>query len=96
MSLRETTLSELPGVGANERVLMVHVYVDRLAESRVELRQQTWAAGIGWFTQSTVCLTPSQVAALRSSLRSAPQTRASKPSLARSPFMPRVVHADSA
>ena len=95
MSLRETTLAELPGEGANERVMMVHVYSDRLAESHVELRQQTWALGIGWFTQSTICLTPAQVSALRSSLGSAPQARAMKPIAAANSFV-RVVHADSA
>ena len=36
----------------------------------MELRQQSFSAGLGWFTQSTVQLEPGQVAALRNALGS--------------------------
>src|SRR5437764_674466 len=69
--------------------------------SRIELRQQSFSAGIGWFTQSTVQLEPGQVAALRNALGSA--TRRSLNRLPREfstitppSWQPQVVHADSA
>jgi hypothetical protein len=70
---------------------------------RVELRQQSFSKGIGWFTQSTVQLEPSQVAALRNALGTSASSKrlfSSLPrefsTLAPTSWQPRVVHADSA
>lgn len=76
----ETVLAELAGPTPTERVLVVLKTASGSASRRgrsgstaaqgqgsatIELRQQSWGPGIGWFTQSTVCLTPGQLAQLR-------------------------------
>jgi len=97
----ETTLTAIPA-SETERLLVVLV---QSAEhgSRMELRQQSFSKGIGWFTQSTVQLEPNQVAALRNALGSNASAKHSTTRLPRefstiSPpsWQPRVVHADSA
>jgi len=69
----------------------------------MELRQQSFSTGIGWFTQSTVQLEPSQVAALRNALGAT--SGAKRPAsrlprefsiLAPAAWEPKVVRADSA
>ena len=65
---REIILSTVDGNEANERLLVVHCVNDQ--SSRVELRQQSWAEGIGWFTQSSLPLAPHQVGQLRNALGS--------------------------
>ena len=50
---------------------------------------------IGWFTQSSVQLTPAQLGALRLTLGSQPATARPSAPLA-SAFRPRIFHADSA
>ena len=62
----EVILAEIPGSNAEERLLIVHR--NFAGESRIELRQQTWGEGIGWFTQNTMRLEPQQVAQLRATL----------------------------
>lgn len=47
-------------------MLVVHSHF--ADQSRIELRQQTWGEGIGWFTQNTMRLEPQQVAQLRTAL----------------------------
>ena len=81
---------------------MVLVLVTLAGESLIELRQQSWGEGVGWFTQTSVQLEPSQVAALRQSLgqsvgrcesfasRTAPANVASRA------FTPRLFSAESA
>ena len=59
--LFETTLTAIPA-SETERLLLVLVHSAEHG-SRMELRQQSFSKGIGWFTQSTVQLEPSQVAA---------------------------------
>jgi hypothetical protein len=68
MTDRETLLAELPGTSETERVLLVHKFDQATHESRLELRQQSWAPRIGWFTQSSVFLTPEQAGSLRMTL----------------------------
>jgi hypothetical protein len=97
----ETVLSTLPGSKETERVQLV--LCNKPNEiACIELRQQSFAPGLGWFNQSTVTLEPSQVAALRLSLGSgsSKESTGSLPSAFRrvtSPtWQPRVVRADSA
>ncbi len=111
----ETILAELPGNSDVERVLLVHKVHGPHRQTELELRQQSWAPGIGWFTQSSVHLTPQQMGALRmtmgqastgkpassvrfpsrrTSVEKAEQQRGTQPSSL--PFVPRVVHAETA
>jgi hypothetical protein len=69
----------------------------------MELRQQSFSKGIGWFTQSTVQLEPGQVAALRNALgatsggqRPARRLPREFSTLSPTSWEPKVVHADSA
>ena len=96
----ETVLSSIPA-SEFERLLVVLVQSPEHG-SRMELRQQSFSKGIGWFTQSTVQLEPGQVAALRNALGS---TNASRPAnqlpreftrIVTPNWQPKVVHADSA
>ena len=96
----ETILTTIPATVETERLLVVLV---RSADhgSRMELRQQSFSNGIGWFTQSTVQLEPGQVAALRNSLgssagRPSPRLPREFSTIAPAAWQPRVVHADSA
>lgn len=99
--LTETVLSAIPA-SETERLLLVLVQAaDR--GSRMELRQQSFSKGIGWFTQSTVQLEPSQVAALRNALGTGGGNHHSRTRLPRefstiapAAWAPKVVHADSA
>src|SRR5438105_5817688 len=96
----ETILTVIPA-SETERLLVVLVQSPEHA-SRIELRQQSFSAGIGWFTQSTVQLEPGQVAALRNALGSAGGSRHANrlPSeftkFAAPAWQPKVVRADSA
>jgi hypothetical protein len=98
----ETLLSTLPA-SENDRLAVVLVQSVEFG-SRVELRQQSYSQSIGWFTQSTVTLEPSQVAALRNALGSGSgRTASSGATLPRAftsvrpaTWQPRVVAADSA
>jgi hypothetical protein len=100
----ETVLTTLPSSDV-ERLLVVLIQSPEHG-SRMELRQQSFSKGIGWFTQSTVHLEPSQVAALRNALGSTTSPSSVKPTANRLPrefstitppaWQPKVVHADSA
>ena len=96
MSHRETTLAILAGSTETERVLMV--LVATAEGSAVELRQQSWGEGIGWFTQSHVHLDPQQVAELKQTLgpTSRGTTRRGCANPSSGGFVPRVIHAESA
>jgi hypothetical protein len=97
----EVILSTLPAASEKDRLLLV--LLQRAGESsRIELRQQSFGEGVGWFTQSTVTLEPDQVSQLRSALGMTASTR-SRTNLPREftrastpAWEPRVVHADSA
>jgi hypothetical protein len=97
----ETVLSTI-SASESERLLVVLTQTaDR--GSRIELRQQSFSKGIGWFTQSTVQLEPAQVAALRNALGAPSGSRPASNRLPREfstivppAWEPRVVCADSA
>lgn len=102
----ETVLGALPAASDKERVLLVLIQAtDSVggAGSRMELRQQSFGEGIGWFTQSTVQLEPGQVADLRNTLgmttAAAPSRRPKLPRefsrVSPAAWQPRVVHADA-
>ena len=103
---KEAVLSILPGERDTERVIVVLRLGDSLPErefgTTLELRRQSYAEGIGWFTQSSVPLNPSQVAGLRQALGSneapRPTTRSERArSLGlSSAWTPNVIRADSA
>jgi hypothetical protein len=98
----ETTLTSLPAVVENERILVVLVQ-NPSEGSHIEMRQQSFGEGIGWFTQSTIRMEPGQVAALKSALghASTGSNVASRlprefSKVAPATWQPRLVHADSA
>src|SRR5262245_17696451 len=97
----ETVLSTLNGATEHERILVVLVH-EPAGGSRLELRQQSFGVGVGWFTQSSVTLEPHQVAELRGALgtgkRVGSLTHLPRSFSRVSPggFSPRIVHADSA
>ena len=62
----EVNLATIDGQVVNERLQVVLCTGD--ASSRVELRQQSWGDGIGWFTQSSISLQSDQVGQLKSVL----------------------------
>src|SRR3954447_23860697 len=97
----ETVLTTIPS-SETERLLVVLLQSPE-AGSCMELRQQSFSKGIGWFTQSTVQLEPGQVAALRNALGTSAKGKRLSASLSREfstiappSWQPRVVHADSA
>ncbi|MDX1944651.1 MAG: hypothetical protein SFU86_04520 [Pirellulaceae bacterium] len=95
----ETLLSTLPASSETERLVLM--MVSDAGQSHVELRQQSFSAGIGWFTQSTVRMEPGQVAALRNALgltggRPSQRLPREFSTVTPAPWQPRVVHADSA
>jgi hypothetical protein len=99
--LSETVLSTIPA-SETERLVVVLVQSPDHG-SRMELRQQSFSKGIGWFTQSTVQLEPGQVAALRNALgATAAGQKASRrlprefSTIAPATWEPKVIHADSA
>ena len=99
MSDIETVLTAIPASDV-ERLLVVLVQSTDYG-SRMELRQQSFSTGIGWFTQSTVRLEPGQVAALRNALGSGSQRSTTRlprefSTIAPPAWQPRVIHADSA
>ena len=96
----ETILTTIPAAAETERLLVVLVQCAEQG-SQMELRQQSFSNGLGWFTQSTVQLEPGQVAALRNSLGSSAGRPASRlpreySTISPAAWQPRVVHADSA
>lgn len=63
----EILLSVVPGATDNDRLLLVlrQQFGDG---TQLELRQQSWADGIGWFTQSSVSIHPEQLDSVRAAL----------------------------
>jgi hypothetical protein len=96
----EITLSTLAGSCETERLLVVLIH-EAGHGSRIELRQQSFGVGVGWFTQSSVSLEPHQVAELRGALGargagSSPPLPKRFSQVSAGGFSPRVMHADSA
>jgi hypothetical protein len=106
-ALSELILATIPGAREDEQLEVALCQIPGEG-SKLELRQQTWGEGIGWFTQSRVRLEPSQVGELRGVLgltggRHRSERIPAKDALPQefsrvSPraFVPRVVRADSA
>ena len=96
MNAAEIVLSTISGSTDKERLLVV--LCNHSGESRLELRQQSFGDGIGWFTQSTVALEPSQVAELRTALGTGGNRASSLPKSFRRAeqpaWKPRVIHSD--
>ena len=65
--ITETVMAMIPGTQAEERLMLVLIQGTQRS-SRLELRQQSWGEGVGWFTQSTIEVQPAQVAGLRNAL----------------------------
>jgi hypothetical protein len=63
----ECLLATLPSSNAEERVVVVLVH-SHTGETRAVLRQQNWAAGIGWYDQKSLALDPSQLRQLKAAL----------------------------
>ena len=94
----ETTISTLPASSQHDRVLVVMIS-EAGEPSRLELRQQSFSEGIGWFTQSSVQLETTQVADLKNALGTASPVRRLPrefSTLAPRSWQPRLVQADSA
>ena len=66
----ESILAAIPGGSENERVLIV-LRQQGPFQRQVEMRQQSWSDGIGWFTQNTIHLECDQVDELRYALATA-------------------------
>jgi hypothetical protein len=71
---RECLLATLPGSCDTERVVVVLVQLED-DDSRISLRQQNWAEGIGWYDQKSLDLEPEQYRQLRRGLGAAAQPR---------------------
>jgi len=101
MSVTSETVLSAVSASETERLLVVLISSPEHS-SRMELRQQSFSAGIGWFTQSTVRLEPGQVAGLRNALGSTGGQRSTNrlprefSTIVPQTWQPRVVHADSA
>ena len=95
----ETLLTTIPGANDSERLeLVLYTHLD--GKNRLELRQQSWGEGVGWYTQGTIELAPHQVADLRNALGAGTATNRPFPSgfrqMSRASWNPRVISAESA
>lgn len=59
-------IAEIPSDSPDERLALVLQFSG--ARSQLQLCQQSWAHGIGWFTQSRVDVKPEQIECLRQAL----------------------------
>lgn len=89
----ESILSTLPSTRDDQRAIVVLRQSE--SGSQIELRQQSWGAGVGWFTQSTVRLDPEQVAGLRAALGTTAANRVPNYLTSR-PSSPHIVRFESA
>jgi len=115
MNSTEIVLSVIPGENSHQRILIVSriaadqpstvLPLEKTAKPAavIELKQQTWGDGVGWFTQHTITVQEGQLATLRATLGVASaithQTAAgnNRPApTADAGWTPRVVRADSA
>lgn len=70
----ESLLATLPGSSEADR-LVVYLVREPDGSSKLSLRQQSWAEGIGWYDQKTLDLEPEQFRLLRSLGAPLPRTR---------------------
>ncbi|MAV36331.1 MAG: hypothetical protein CMJ59_12845 [Planctomycetaceae bacterium] len=95
---QETIVTTLSGQTEEDRLVVVLCQYAAGANA-LELRQQSWGDGVGWFTQSTVEMSPRQVANLRNALGGSPgqpPLPAQFRRVSEGHWQPRVSHADSA
>ena len=95
---QETIVATLSGQTEDDRLVVV-LCQHANGGNALELRQQSWGEGVGWFTQSTVEMSPHQVAELRNALGASSGRRplpARFRKVSESSWQPRVTHADSA
>ena len=59
-------IATIDGSTSSERLQIVMLSGEH--GTRLELRQQSWAESLGWYTQSSVLVDPEQVAELRNAL----------------------------
>lgn len=64
----EAILAVLDGATERDRVLLVKLTAAGM-DDRIELRQQTFGDGVGWFTQATIPLQSDQVSAMCDTLK---------------------------
>lgn len=69
-AINETILTTLPGNSETERVIVVLCTNYEDHSSHLELRQETWAANLGWYTQHSIRLNHDQTRDLRQFLGS--------------------------
>lgn len=93
MAAFETTLATIPASNPKERLELV-----LCGHGGLELRQQSWGEGVGWFTQSTTQIEASQLNALRAALGQGKATALPKTTRAKSnaSWTPKLVLADIA
>ena len=95
--MQTVTLATLPHSDEAQRVQLVLCQPAGRA-AYLELREQSWGEGVGWFTQSTVHLGTDQVAALRIALGKVAPARVApeEPATATQPdaFYPRLLRAE--
>lgn len=92
---RQTVVATLPSTSDHERIELVLCHQPGQA-ARLQLRQQSWGDGVGWFTQSSIELEPEQVAGLKLALGPVGRTgRSTTPAVKAAPVL-RLVQADSA
>ncbi|MDP6444929.1 MAG: hypothetical protein QF805_14125 [Pirellulaceae bacterium] len=84
---QEAILQQLPGATTDQRLLVLHVQDGKT--TRIELRQQSWGEGVGWYTQSSVSLEPAQWSALRGGVSRPARSTPTE-------WQPRIVRAESA
>ena len=64
--MKETILSVIPGADDQQRLVLV--LCQAAGSSRLELRQQSWGEGVGWFTQTSLPIDHDQVPQIRGAL----------------------------
>lgn len=90
MASFETTLATIPGENPKERLELV-----LCASGGLELRQQSWGEGVGWFTQGSIQIESSQLNDLRATLGQGGARQVTLPK-APSGWRPKVVYGDTA
>lgn len=73
----ETILGVIPGATDRDRILIAKI-VSPGDVDLVEMRQQSFGDGVGWFTQSSIPLMPDQVTLLGNTLKSGMQDSPAK------------------
>ncbi|MCR9115355.1 MAG: hypothetical protein NXI22_00220 [bacterium] len=91
MNSIETTLAVIPAEDPRQRLELV-----LCVGGALELRQQSYGEGVGWFTQSTIPVEPTQLNSLRAALGQGGGVCKPAPKVATSNWRPKLVLADIA